>query len=108
MNIQVEGNTLFLIPERDLVASNYETLRETIWQNINDNHELLHVVLDARGIDIVDSLGVNLIIGLYRHLISEAKTFEVTNAGPNFVKVANFFRFSTLFNIKEMDEGLSG
>ena len=58
------------------------------------------VALDARGVEIVDSLGVNLIIGLYKHTASESKEFRVLNAGDKFMKVANFFRFSSIFTIE--------
>jgi hypothetical protein len=47
----------------------------------------------------VDSLGVNLIIGIYRQAVAEAKTFEIINAGSRFIKVAQFFRFYSLFSV---------
>jgi urease beta subunit len=47
----------------------------------------------------VDSLGVNLIIGIYRQAVAEAKTFEIINAGDRFIKVARFFRFYSLFSV---------
>ena len=52
---------------------------------------------------LILSLGVNLIIGVYRQVISESKTFEITGAGEKFLKVARFFQFPALFNIKSKE-----
>jgi len=94
-------DTFFLLPETDLVASQMEEIRDYFMKELRENTELEKVSLDAKGIEIVDSLGVNLIIGLYRHVSTESKKFNVINAGEKFMKVANFFRFSTLFDIEK-------
>ena len=94
-------DTFFLLPETDLVASQMEEIRDYFIKELRENTELEKVSLDAKGIEIVDSLGVNLIIGLYRHVSTESKKFNVINAGEKFMKVANFFRFSTLFDIEK-------
>ncbi len=52
---------------------------------------------------MVDSLGVNLIVGLYREAMSRSATIEIIGAGENFIKVANFFRLPSLFPIKKAE-----
>jgi len=98
-------STFFLLPETDLVASQMEEIRDYFMKELRENENLDIVTLDATGIEIVDSLGVNLIIGLYRHVSTESKKFNVINAGDKFMKVANFFRFSTLFDIQKAPSG---
>ena len=100
MKANIEANTLYIIPETDLVASRIEELRDDMIQELENNPDATGVILDVQGIDIVDSLGVNLIIGLYRQVTAESKTFEIIGAGDKFMKVANFFRFPTLFTVK--------
>ncbi|MBF0449485.1 MAG: hypothetical protein HQK75_02180 [Candidatus Magnetomorum sp.] len=97
--------TFFLLPETDLVASQMEEIRDYFMKELRENVDVDKVSLDAKGIEIVDSLGVNLIIGLYRHVSTESKKFNVINAGEKFMKVANFFRFSTLFDIEKASSG---
>jgi len=101
---KTEG-TFFLLPETDLVASQMEEIRDYFMKELRENVDVDKVTLDAKGIEIVDSLGVNLIIGLYRHVSTESKKFNVINAGEKFMKVANFFRFSTLFDIEKVPTG---
>jgi anti-anti-sigma factor len=99
MKALLDGNSLILQPETDLIASRIEELRNSVLAQMKMHPEAEAIVLDATGIEIVDSLGVNLIIGIYRQAVADAKSFEVINAGSRFIKVAQFFRFFSLFSI---------
>jgi anti-anti-sigma factor len=99
MKTVCQEKSLVLRPETDLIASQIEELRNAVLEQMKKFPEVESVVLDAEGIEIVDSLGVNLIIGIYRQAVADSKGFEVINAGSRFVKVAQFFRFFSLFTI---------
>jgi anti-anti-sigma factor len=99
MNSNLLHNQLILQPQADLVASQIEVFRDSVLVLMKKNPDVTGVVLDATGIEIVDSLGVNLIIGIYRQAAAESKTFEIINAGEKFIKVARFFRFYSLFSV---------
>jgi anti-anti-sigma factor len=99
MNTTIQENRLVLQPRTDLVASHIEALREAVLAQMKKHSTVNGIVVDATGIDIMDSLGVNLIIGIYRHASAESKTFEIINAGEKFIKVARFFRFYALFSV---------
>ena len=60
--------------------------------------------MDVTGIDVIDSLGVNLIIGLYKELESSSRKFRIINASEKFMKVAQFFRFHALFSIEAVKD----
>ena len=100
MKAYSEKESFYLVPETNLVADTINELRDFFLAQLNDNPDRKKVIFDAEGIDIVDSLGVNLIIGLYRQVDSESNTFQIINAGDKFLKIASFFRFPTLFKIE--------
>jgi anti-anti-sigma factor len=104
MKAKKQNDTLYLIPGTDLVASNVEAQRNDMAEKIHKNSGVSRVVLDVHGVDIVDSLGVNLIIGLYREVSSGSKTFEIIGGSEKFMKVANFFRFPSLFTVRSAEE----
>lgn len=99
MKTFIQENRLVLEPQTDLIASHIEVLREAVLEAMKKHTGVSVVVVDAAGIEIVDSLGVNLIIGIYRQSAAESKSFEIINAGEKFIKVARFFRFYSLFSI---------
>lgn len=99
MKIKKEEEKLYLIPETDLIANRIEELRDYFVKQLKENSDVSHVLLDVSGVDFIDSLGVNLIVGLYRQITSAEKTVEIIGAGKNFMKVANFFRLTSLFSV---------
>lgn len=100
MKARKENGKLYLIPETDLTAARVEELRDFFSTELKNNPNVSHVLLDVSGVDFVDSLGVNLIVGLYRQADNDSKTIEIINAGSNFQKVAAFFRLSSLFPVR--------
>ncbi len=100
MKIKKENDTLFLIPETDLIANRIEELRDYFADQLEEYSDVSHVLLDVNGVDFVDSLGVNLIVGLYRQVTASSQTIEIIGAGENFMKVAAFFRLTSLFPVK--------
>jgi anti-anti-sigma factor len=103
MKIRKQGTTLTLIPESDLTAGKIEELKDYFIAQLKEHSDFTHIQLDAGGIEVVDSLGVNLIVGLYREAMSRSATIEIIGAGENFIKVANFFRLPSLFPIKKAE-----
>lgn len=95
---------LILIPETNLTASSIEELRDYFRKQLKQHSDIAHVVLDVSGVHSVDSLGVNLIVGLYRELTEKSGTIEIVGAEENFMKVANFFRLPSLFSIRRAEK----
>ena len=98
MESKTEPGILYLMPGNDMVADRFDEMRTFFLDTLQTNSEA-EVVLDVDGVNVVDSLGVNLIIGLYKELNKSARTFRIINASGKFMKVANFFKFNSLFNI---------
>ena len=100
MKAYTKDGALFLEPEGDLAASRVEELRNFLMAQLKACPGEKTVILDVAGINVVDSLGVNLIIGLYKHVSADSKTFRIINAEDTFMKVADIFRFPSLFTIE--------
>ncbi len=100
MNYRIEADDLILLPESDLVASHIEELRDYFSEQIRSHTDISRILLDVSGVEVVDSLGVNLVVGLYRQAEAEDRSIEIIGANKNFMKVANFFRLPALFPVK--------
>jgi anti-anti-sigma factor len=98
MESKTESGILFLVPENDMVADRFDEMRTFFLDKLQTNSDL-DVVLDVDGVNVIDFLGVNLIIGLYKELNKSFRTFRIINASEQFMKVANFFKFNSIFSI---------
>lgn len=94
------SDTLYLTPDSDLVASRIESIRDDFLKKIRENPDVSGVILAVDHVENMDSLGVNLVIGIYRQMTAESKKFKITGAGQRFMKVAKFFQFPALFTIE--------
>jgi len=102
MYSKIENQSLILVIDLDLIASNIEKIKNFLTNEfkIIANSNINNIIFNVKGIDVIDSLGVNLIIGLYKQTLTESKNFEIIGAGKSFMKVASFFRFTSLFSVK--------
>ena len=87
-----------------MVDSDIVEMRDDLLMHLENNMDASRFVLDVSDIEAVGPLGVNLLIGLFKELTANLKTFEVIEASENFMKAANFFKFTKLFNVKEAGE----
>lgn len=101
MKAEIETDALWLTPESDLVASRIEALRNFFAEQMKAHPEAARIVLNVSGVETVDSLGVNLIVGLYREASAASKTMEIVGANDKFMKVASFFRLPAIFTIHQ-------
>jgi len=100
MKAESERGVLYLVPETNIVADRVDELRSYFLERMRENREDRKIVLDMRGVNIVDSLGMNLIIGLYREAVSAAGELKIINAGEKFMKIANFFRLPSIIPVE--------
>jgi anti-anti-sigma factor len=104
MKVIQQEKTLILVPETNLTAGNIEELRDYFRKQLKQHSDIVSVILNVSGVHSVDSLGVNLIVGLYREVTEKSGTIEIVGAEENFMKVANFFRLSSLFPIRRAEK----
>ena len=59
------------------------------------------VILDLSLIEMVDSLGITLIVRLYKTCLEKALPFRVEGASPELMRLFKFFSLSDLFVVTE-------
>jgi len=100
MKAYTQNDVLVLAPNTNLIASHIEEIRNFFLAQLKEFPNEKSVTLDVKGVDVVDSLGVNLIIGLYKETNANSKELKIINAGEKFMKIANFFRFPSILTIE--------
>lgn len=87
------GITITPAPERYLIAiageidiSNADALRDRI--DLALEQPTAKVALDFAGVTYIDSTGIGVLVGAAHHAAEREKGFEVVNAQPNVMRVA--------------------
>ena len=93
-----EKRGIRLAPQEDLVASNLEFLKDELHEQIQMAEAA--VVLDLSGIEHVDSLGISLVVGVYKSCNEKGLDFSVEGANSNLVKIFNLFKLTQYFPVQ--------
>lgn len=88
-----------LEPQGDLVASTVEAERATLLTVID---ELTGpVVFDLRRVKEIDSLGITLVLGLFKSCQKKGLPFSVEGVSPDIMRVFRLFSLPKVFPVKE-------
>ena len=94
-----ENGAIRLTASEPLVARNIPAQRDQL-QAVLQGH-LGPVILDVSLVDMVDSLGITLIIRLYKSCLQKQIAFSVAGANAELLRLFKFFSLSDLFPVKE-------
>jgi len=93
------GDGLHLKPKGNLVASTVEAHRAAMTKALEDADAL--VVLDLTSVDQIDSLGITLVLGLFKSCQKAGNTFQVEGVKPDIMRVFKLFNLPKFFSITE-------
>jgi anti-anti-sigma factor len=92
-----DGNSLKIEAKSNLVASTVQGQREVLLQALQPSPD--KVVLNLGGADQVDSLGITLILGLFKSCSKGSIPFEVQGVPPSMMRVFQLFSLQKLFPV---------
>jgi len=93
------GGTLRLAALTPLVASNVTAQRAALKEHLGKAGQA--VVLDLGKSEMVDSLGITLVVGLYKSCVEHKLPFSVEGASAEVLRLFRFFSLNEIFEIRE-------
>ncbi|MEA1971944.1 MAG: STAS domain-containing protein, partial [Candidatus Cloacimonadota bacterium] len=79
MESKINGTQLVITLDNDLVASYLDEQLNSTKAILKENPDAKEVVLDMQNVNEIDSLGINLVVGIYKQVAGEKKKFKTTN-----------------------------
>jgi anti-anti-sigma factor len=98
---QVEGDTLQITLEDDLVAANTSQTLAHIQGLLGNHTDCNTVVVNISDVSVMDSLGVNLLVGLYKHCTEKNCSFKVAGASPAILRLFSLYKLTAYFGITD-------
>ncbi|MDT8446252.1 MAG: STAS domain-containing protein [bacterium] len=100
IEFQVEGDRLVCLPVEEIIASNVPTMRETLIEHLDEAKDWNELIFDCHKVETLDSIGINLIVGLFKRARVAGKEFRVVGCNPAMVKVLQLFRLDEQFPVE--------
>jgi anti-anti-sigma factor len=98
-DVVVQGPTLRLVAHGPLVASAVAAQRAALREHLKRAGQA--VVLDLAASELVDSMGITLIVGLFKSCQERKLAFSVAGAHAEVLRLFRFFRLNEIFDIGE-------
>lgn len=98
LSTTLKDQVLYLAPQEDLLASSAQTFRTEMIEALESAQE--GVVLDLSAVSQVDSLGISLVVGLFKSCQSKELTFSVVAVNDNILRVFKLFKLTQFFSVE--------
>ena len=95
-----KDKTMICIPKEEIIATNVPAMRDILIVHLDSENFWQELVLDCSGIETLDSIGVNLIVGLFKKAKTANKEFKVIGCNPPIQKVLKLFRLDEQFKVE--------
>jgi len=95
----LKGEVLRLKPKVDLVASTVEVQRASMMKAMDSRQGA--VVLDLAAVEQIDSLGITLVLGLFKTCQKSGIPFSIDGVKPDIMRVFRLFNLPKFFTILE-------
>lgn len=99
MQANINNNVLEFTALHNLVASNLEAQTEVIKEFLSKSQNIDTVNLNLTNVTEIDSMGINLVVGLFKQVQAKKLKFIVTNASRPIVNLFNLFKLTSYFEV---------
>jgi len=96
-------NSIIVKPGKDLVASVVSEFSDELKQLIQNSPK--EVVVDLEGVDMVDSLGMGVLIAAHNSLTAKNSALKIINIKPDIYNAFVTMRLNHHFTIEKADMG---
>ncbi|HCJ11865.1 MAG: hypothetical protein A2Y14_00495 [Verrucomicrobia bacterium GWF2_51_19] len=101
MKHKLENNQLSIFVEEDLLSTNVQEIRAHLEAAFSELKANAHVIVDITKCKIIDSQGLNLLIGLYKESTKKSASFKVIGCSPANLRLFSIFKLKERFGITE-------
>jgi anti-anti-sigma factor len=98
---QHDGSVL-ITPNTDIVASHSQTLRSTLWEEIEQG--TTHIVVDLQYVEMVDSFGLGILISAQNSLRTQGGHLTVINVSEDLLRLLQLMRLDKHFVVQARTE----
>ena len=100
MKQELMGTDLRITPEDPLAAATINPLHDQVVKLFADPSRFHTVVVDLSSVKVIDSLGVNLLVGLYKECRKHSKAYSVIGCNPAIKRLFDLYKLTTYFGIE--------
>ena len=100
MKVNAEDLTLTLVFEEDLISTTVKQLLPQCRQAMQEDGAVQTVIADVTKVEMIDSQGLNFLLGLYQDAGKHQAAFRVVGASPANARLFEFVNLKDRFGLR--------
>ncbi len=96
----VNENQIMCCPLEEITADNASEIRDKIAQELEQNDKWELLGLDCSNLTNLDSIAINIIIGLFKKAKLSDKVFKISNCNESVIKSLKLFKLDQQFVVE--------
>ncbi|KNY29561.1 STAS domain-containing protein [Pseudobacteroides cellulosolvens] len=100
MNTMLEGKTLILTPDTDLIAVNVKDLMEFTKSKLEEQADYDEIIIDLSSSENIDSMGITFLIGVYKTAVQKEKKVIIKGASPAMINLFRIMKLDEIFEVE--------
>lgn len=90
-------------PEWDFISSNSKMIMD-YFERETAEHKNADVVLDMKGVKLIDSVGIGVVAGFYKECIADKKGFSIEIASKDLSRIFKILNMDKIFEVKLIEK----
>jgi len=100
MKREIDGTTLTITPEKDLIRSSVAEQLSALQDLCSEAGSVETVVLSVRQVEAIDSDGVNLLVGVWKSCMAAGHTFHVADCPEAIQRLLSIYGLAGPFGLE--------
>lgn len=94
------GTTLKINISTDITSTSAQNIQDQLVKLFQSLQNITAIELIIEKVDFIDSMGLNLLIGIYQQCQKQALSFKISGASPANIQLFTFVRLLDRFGIE--------
>lgn len=104
MKVVQEADTVRLVAEQDFLITNSAVLQGELMSSTQEVKSG-SIILDLCQTTLMDSVGIKLVIGLYKTCVQKGLTLQIEASSPTILKLFQICKLNEMLTVREMAHG---
>ena len=100
MKHELSGTELVIVPDDPLAVATIKPLHDQMIHYFADPEKFQKLVIDLAGVKVIDSLGVNLLVGLYKECRKYGKAYQVSHCSQSIRRLFDLYKLTGYFGVE--------
>ena len=104
MQVNISDGTATCVVPTELTVTYIQKMMEDVKKALNEREDFSTVCVDLSKTEIIDSMGLTFLIGLYKTYSSQGKKIGLTGYNTALLEIFRIMRFDELFELSQQRE----